>query len=203
MCLCAALPNTHTHTSSSGGLVKNIASLLLGNPLHTGVGVLTLNVCLLCVSCSPSYPVDCLTELLIPKPLSPRLVPWPTEKERSRTRGEKIEANGKGLILWIHYCLCCIPHATSHPSRPSSSSQIRININTYPSNPFPSTPLLPKKGKKNITTLGYQLIKPSQRPLPAQKPRKDNKRKVLRPNKRAEINTVPRDFPLSLCHPPQ
>lgn len=95
------------------------------------------------------------------------------------------------------------PHPSIAQSSSScSSAQKRININTYPSNPVPSIPPS-KKRKKKIITLGYQLIKPSRQPLLAQKPRKDNKGKVLGSNKRIEINTVPRDLPLSHCHPPQ
>lgn len=117
--------------------------------------------------------------------------------------GAKNEARGEGVILWIHDCLYAPPHPSIAQSSSScSSAQKRININTYPSNPVPSIPPS-KKRKKKIITLGYQLIKPSWQPLLAQKPRKDNKGKVLGSNKRIEINTVPRDLPLSHCHPPQ
>lgn len=117
--------------------------------------------------------------------------------------GAKNEARGEGVILWIHDCLYAPPHPSIAQSSSScSSAQKRININTYPSNPVPSIPPS-KKRKKKIITLGYQLIKPSRQPLLAQKPRKDNKGKVLGSNKRIEINTVPRDLPLSHCHPPQ
>lgn len=36
--------HSHTHTLILWDLVKNIAQLLLGNPLHTGASVLALNV---------------------------------------------------------------------------------------------------------------------------------------------------------------
>lgn len=117
--------------------------------------------------------------------------------------GAKNEARGEGVILWIHDCLYAPPHPSIAQSSSScSSAQKCININTYPSNPVPSIPPS-KKRKKKIITLGYQLIKPSRQPLLAQKPRKDNKGKVLGSNKRIEINTVPRDLPLSHCNPPQ
>lgn len=117
--------------------------------------------------------------------------------------GLKMKREEKGWFCGSMTAFTPPPHPSIAQSSSScSSAQKRININTYPSNPVPSIPPS-KKRKKKIITLGYQLIKPSRQPLLAQKPRKDNKGKVLGSNKRIEINTVPRDLPLSHCHPPQ
>lgn len=89
LCVYVVHCQTHTCTTILWDPVKNIVSLLLGNPLHTGVSVLTLNVSLLCVWGSRSYPVDCLTELLVPKQFSLLLVPVPTEEEESRKGGKR------------------------------------------------------------------------------------------------------------------
>lgn len=186
-----AVSHTHKHTPS-GTLKKNIALLILGNLLHTRANELTLNVHICVFGVLPVLAV----KLNFHKSPTP-----PTHVRGGGRNGQANKARGEGVILWIHDRL--FTRAPS-PAHPSSSSRKRININTYCCKPFPSSRANPPPHKK-ITTLGYQLIKPSRRPLPCQKKKKkrgkDNKAKVLRPNQRREINTVPQDLHVPLSAP--
>lgn len=124
---------------------------------------------------------------------------WLSPQKGRRKHGGEWGKGRRGDFVDPWLPLLLHPHPPSPLPHPKN---LLILIHIAP-NPCPLQAHPPKK----ITTLGYQLIKLSRRPLPGKKTQnktwKDNKGEVLRPNQRTEINTVPRDLLLSHCHPPQ
>ena len=219
MCLCGILPrislslthtlthtHTHTHTRSHPlGPSEKHARLLLGNPLHTGASILTLNTCI-CV-------FGVLPFILLTVKLNFQNSSAHAEEDGSGKKGGDEWTNeARGERGWFCGSMTAFappfnphPPCSARPLPPVPHPKNVLILIHIPPKPFSSSPPQPKKYhhprlpvNKALSTTPPQLNKKKKK-----KPKKDNKGKVLRPNKRREINTLPRDLPLSHCHPPQ